>query len=97
MMCFMASSIRDRLVERLTAEFGEPWRIGQNFRWSIGRAQHAPINISLDSWRTEGCVAVWVFNPAGDKTSDVWHMKVEHPHQIDEFVGKLRSQLPEPA
>lgn len=82
-------------MERLIAEFGEPWRVGQNFRWSIECTPHAPVNISLDSWREPDRLAVWVFNPSKSGPGGVWYSKISQNEEIEEFIGALRTQLSE--
>src|SRR5262245_28370923 len=85
-------TLRDSIVARLKTEFGDPWQIGQNFRWSIHLVSgQAPLNIAVDCWRTPERVKVWIFDPrrAGPHGGITW-FSLEDRAQIDPMVDWLR-------
>ena len=65
-------TLRDKVAARLTDLFGEPQCRANVYQWSVlFKPGNAPINMSVNCWRTPDEVRVWVFDRSGGDTESV--------------------------
>jgi hypothetical protein len=85
--------LHQKLVERLTAEFGAPH---STLRWSITHPGRAPITVQVDG-KQDGCahVKVWVFNPARGSAAAIVD-EVSCDGDLERLIGRIKADLQQP-
>ena len=82
-------------IDRLTAEFGEPHRIGDDCRWVLkrGNLPRAPIHLACNCRDFTPSMTVWIFDPAQPSAFSVVEFRVGTTQDLEDLVQRIRAQL----